>query len=154
MKSSMKKTVLHDLIRINNDRIEGYEKAMKQIGKTDPDLVSLFSTYIKSSEKNRQELLQAADTIDPDVVTDTTIPGDVYRLWMDMKVMFGGDSRAKVLASCEFGEDAAQKAYKNAIEEYQDLPEDVTQLIMAQKAILNKEHNHVKQLRDLEKIAD
>jgi hypothetical protein len=33
---------------------------------------------------------------------------------MDVKVSFSGNDRQAILESCEFGEDAAQKAYKDA----------------------------------------
>jgi hypothetical protein len=35
--------VLNDLIRINNDRIEGYEKAVNKTNETDVDLRTIFN---------------------------------------------------------------------------------------------------------------
>ena len=51
------------------------------------------------------------------------------------------------LASCEFGEDAAQKAYKDALEE-NDLSPDVRATIENQKATLREAHDKIKMMRD------
>ena len=84
---------------------------------------------------------------DKDVLDETTTAGKIYRAWMDVKATFGGDSRKGVLASCEFGEDAAQKAYKEALEE-DDLSPDVRRIIESQKAILRDAHDRIKMMRD------
>ena len=66
---------------------------------------------------------------------------------MDVKATFGGDDRHGRLASCEFGEDAAQKAYKDALKE-DDLTVDVRATIESQKAILRQAHDKIKMMRD------
>ena len=55
-----------------------------------------------------------------DMAEGTTIKGKIYRAWMDVKATFSGNNRKTILASCEFGEDAAQKAYAEALDE--DIP--------------------------------
>jgi len=37
------RTILNDLIEINNDRIKGYEKAIEELKDGDQDLKTLFS---------------------------------------------------------------------------------------------------------------
>jgi len=66
---------------------------------------------------------------------------------MDVKATFGGDDRKGVLASCEFGEDAAQRAYKDALNE-DDLTPDVRATIENQKAMLLQAHDKIKMMRD------
>jgi uncharacterized protein (TIGR02284 family) len=66
---------------------------------------------------------------------------------MDVKATFSGGNRKSVLAACEFGEDAAQKAYKSALEE-DDLSPDVRSTIESQKATLLEAHDQVKMMRD------
>ena len=46
--------VLDDLIEINNDRIEGYEKAIKETD--DPDLKALFIDMASRSHQFKNEL--------------------------------------------------------------------------------------------------
>lgn len=137
--------VLKDLIRINNDRVTGYSKAASQA--KDNDLQSLFSQLAQQSRQFASELRSLLTNSERDVVDETTTAGKIYRAWMDVKATFGGDSRKGVLASCEFGEDAAQKAYKEALEE-DDLSPDVRATIQSQKATLREAHDRIKMMRD------
>ena len=41
--------VLNDLVAINNDRIEGYEKAIQEAKESDSDLKSLFTSMIDAA---------------------------------------------------------------------------------------------------------
>jgi uncharacterized protein (TIGR02284 family) len=66
---------------------------------------------------------------------------------MDVKATFGGDDRKGILASCEFGEDAAQKAYKMALED-KDLPSDLRSLVEDQKSTLKQAHDKIRDMRD------
>jgi uncharacterized protein (TIGR02284 family) len=138
--------VLNDLIQINNDRIEGYQKAKDELNGKEPDLQTLFSDFIAQSREIRDELKSEVELRDEDSADDTTARGKIYRGWMDVRVTFSGHDRKTVLENCERGEDAAQNAYKDALKE--DLPENVRMQIKQQKEILNKAHNEVKRLRD------
>ncbi|HEY9176597.1 MAG TPA: PA2169 family four-helix-bundle protein, partial [Flavipsychrobacter sp.] len=138
--------VLNDLIRINNDRVEGYRRAISEVKDIDSDLKDLFSRFIANSENHRSRLSQKVASLDGEVETGTTNSGKIYRVWMDMKASFSGDNRQAALESCEFGEDAAQKAYKEALDAYQNLPANVLELITEQKAELRQDHDLIKQL--------
>ncbi len=46
-------SVLNDLIRINNDRIVGYEKAIKESKDTDVDLIAVFTKMVLKRGGNR-----------------------------------------------------------------------------------------------------
>jgi uncharacterized protein (TIGR02284 family) len=137
--------VLNDLIRINNDRVTGYSKAAAQAKEN--DLQSLFSQLAQQSRQFANELRSLITDPDKDVTDETTTAGKIYRAWMDVKATFGGDSRKGVLASCEFGEDAAQKAYKEALDE-DDLSPDIRAIIERQKATLRDAHDRIKMMRD------
>ena len=67
---------------------------------------------------------------------------------MDVKATFSGKDRKAILASCEYGEDAAQKAYEAALSSDAELPTEVRQLVMDQKQRLKKSHDQIKALRD------
>ena len=156
MDANTVKNVINDLIKINNDRIDGYQKAIEQLedNNNDADLVQVFNDCISGSEKYKTELIKVSGQYATEAIDETTVPGEIYRFWMDMKVTFTGNTRLTVLESCEFGEDAAQKAYNEALENYKDLPLHIIQLITTQKTNLRESHDKVKRLRDLEKIAD
>ena len=135
---------LRDLIRINNDRVTGYSKAATQTD--EQDLQSLFSNLAQQSRQFASDLRRLVSD-DKNVTDETTASGKIYRAWMDVKATFGGDDRHGILASCEFGEDAAQKAYKDALKE-DDLTIHVRATIESQKAILRQAHDKIKMMRD------
>ena len=68
---------------------------------------------------------------------------------MDVKATFTRDDRKSTLESCEFGEDAAQKAYKEALSISSALPADVAAIVSKQQTQLRKAHDNIKQQRDL-----
>ena len=136
---------LRDLIRINNDRVTGYSKAATQTD--DQELQSLFSQLSQQSRQFASELRSLVSDNDKNVTDETTTAGKIYRTWMDVKATFGGDDRKGILASCEFGEDAAQKAYKEALED-DDLNPGARARIEQQKATLRQAHDKIKMMRD------
>lgn len=151
--SNISKTVevLNDLIQINNDRIEGYQKANEELKATDTDLHNLFTSFITQSTDLKLALEAEIATLGGEVETGTTTSGKIYRIWMDVKLLFTGKDRQAILDTCEFGEDAAQKAYREA-EKSDDIPLDVRQLISTQKVDLKTSHDKVRILRDSEKV--
>ena len=129
--------VINDLIEINNDRVEGYGKAGKETETEDADLRSLFNDMADESRGYLAELKKYVSAAGEEPATDTTKRGKIYRVWMDIKAAITGHDRKAILASCEFGEDAAQRAYDRALEE-EDLTPEVRELITAQKSKLKK----------------
>jgi uncharacterized protein (TIGR02284 family) len=143
--------VLNDLVRINNDRIEGYEKAIRETDESDLDLLTLFKRMIDQSQELKAELLEEISQQGGEVDRDsTTASGKVYRVWMDVKTALSGDDRKSVLELCEFGEDAAQKAYERALESDATMGADVRLLIKNQKADLKSSHDEVRNARDMQ----
>src|SRR5687768_10543455 len=140
--------VLNDLIRINNDRIVGYEKAAEEARDIDVDLRAIFNRMSEESRQYAAELTQEVVKLGGDPATGTTNSGKIYRAWMDIKATFSGSSRQAILENCEFGEDAAQKAYEAALKSDAELPADVRQLIANQKSSLKTSHDVIKKYRD------
>lgn len=144
-------SVLNDLIRINNDRINGYENAIKEVKDADGDLKGIFRRMIDESQQHKTELAQEVRKSGGEPVEDgTTASGKIYRAWMGLKATFTGKDRHTVLASCEFGEDAAQKAYQQALEDESTIGADVRQLITKQKSTLKASHDLIKKYRDMQ----
>ena len=108
--------VLNDLVMINNDRITGYQRAIKELKSGDEDLKSLFDQMIVESQQIKSDLAHEIQVLHGDVEKGTTEMGKIYRAWMDVKAVFTGENRHAILSNCEAGEDAAQKAYKKALE--------------------------------------
>jgi uncharacterized protein (TIGR02284 family) len=141
--------ILNDLIRINNDRIVGYEKGIDELKDADSDLRTLFHRYIQESKQYSQELTQEVSRLNGDAAGGTTNSGKIYRVWMDLKAVVTGHDRKTVLENCEFGEDAAQKAYDMALNEDASLEQPLRDLIVRQKTQLRVGHDEVKRLRDM-----
>jgi uncharacterized protein (TIGR02284 family) len=139
--------VLNDLIQINNDRIEGYEKALKELREEDSDLKALFSSMISESHEIRLALGTEVNALGGDMESSTTTSGKIYRAWMDVKAVFTGHDRHTVLSNCEAGEDAAQRAYRTALED-EELPAYLREMVVEQQSTLKQSHDQIKALRD------
>lgn len=148
--STINTEILNDLIQINNDRVAGYEKAIAELKPEDSDLKSLFVRMVGESHKYKMALATEVQAMGKDADQGTTTSGKIYRAWMDVKAAFTGHDRQTVLNNCEFGEDAAQKAYKMALEA-DDLSGNLRTLITEQKASLRVSHDEIKALRDAHK---
>jgi uncharacterized protein (TIGR02284 family) len=141
--------ILNDLIQINNDRIEGYEKAITETEDIDIDLKAMFNKMGNESRDNVRELKDAVEGLGETPVDGTTISGKIYRTWMDVKTAFSTKERQSVLELCEYGEDAAQKAYNEALASDADMSTAIRQLITSQQDSLRTSHNVIKKYRDL-----
>lgn len=145
--------IINDLIRINHDRIVGYEKAIDELKPEDADLKVLFQKYITESRQYAQELTLEVGRLGGDPADGTTNSGKIYRVWMDLKAAVTGKDRQTILDNCEFGEDAGQKAYDLALNSDVELETPLRDLIVRQKATLKVGHDEVKRLRDMEKAS-
>ncbi len=151
----MEKTIsiLNDLIRINHDRVVGYEKAIDELKPEDADLRTLFNRYVTESRQYAQELTQEVARLGGDPADGTTNSGKIYRVWMDLKATVSGKDRKTILDNCEFGEDAAQKAYDMALNADVEFEPSLRDLVVRQKATLKAGHDEVKRLRDMHEAA-
>ncbi|HEY5390752.1 MAG TPA: PA2169 family four-helix-bundle protein [Hanamia sp.] len=149
METTIEKTThtLSDLIIINNDRYEGYQKVKEQT--KDADLKNLFATFSTQSKANNVSLraLVPASEEAPDR-DETRLSGKFYRAWMDVKNSLDEGNRKKILSSCEHGEDVAKKAYEDALEDRNELSPEAVATIQKQYNEILKAHNEVKALRD------
>ena len=149
METKEQTSVLNDLILINNDRIEGYQRAKNELKDEDADLKALFTDMIAESHQYKMALATEVAAAGDDIEEGTTNSGKIYRAWMDVRAAFSGHDRKTVLANCEFGEDAAQTAYATALKE-DELPSHIRSLLTQQKEALRVSHNKIKTLRDAE----
>jgi uncharacterized protein (TIGR02284 family) len=122
--------VLDDLIKINNDRIEGYEKALKDIKPEDADLRMIFLKAIDQSRKIKMTLGNELQTLGENIPAGTSGSGSIHRAWLEVKATFSGHSRHAILASCEH------------------LPEYLVTTVLEQKIELKSVHDEIKALRD------
>ena len=146
--------VLNGLIEINHDRVNGYEKAIEETKDLDLDLRGIFRSMANDSSGYAAELSKVVTELGGTPADGTTNSGKVYRVWMDIKSTFTGHDRESVLELCEFGEDAAQKAYKAAIASDAEMTAEIRQLIADQQAKLKTSHDIIKKYRDAHKAVN
>ena len=141
-------STLNDLIKINNDRIEGYKKAAEQ-AKENPVLQVMFTEKAADSQKFASELTQHVSRIGGEQVNDTTVAGKIFRGWMDIKNTFKPSDKTTILDSCEFGEDAALRAYDMALKSDAELDAELRKTIISQQESIKASHDRIKMQRDL-----
>ena len=147
MKNEKSIEVLNNLIEINNDRIEGYETALKETNES--DLTSLFTRYISNSRKFKSELVAEVTRMGGEPEDGTRASGKIYRAWMEVKAAVTGKERKTVLNSCEYGEDVALETYKDVMEDhFIDLSGDQQKLVSTQYRQIKADHDAVRNLRD------
>lgn len=141
---------LNDLIRINNDRVAGYLKAIDQTD--DADLKALFQRMREESITYIDQLnaILQDDGVEP--THNTTVYGKLYRTWMDVKATFSGDDRHSILSACEYGEDATQRTYEDVLGSDISMPYSIRELVANQRRALRSAHDTVRTYRDLEKV--
>ncbi len=144
---------LNTLIEINNDRIEGYETASKETDES--DLKLLFATFISTSRKCRQELVEQVFFLGGKPEEGTRITGKFFRVWMDVKAALSGKDRKTILASCEYGEDVAVATYDKEIENnFGELSSSLQSLIMNQRNLIKADHDKIRSmLRTLDQVS-
>lgn len=135
---------LNDLVKINNDRIVGCEKAADQTIASDTNMQAVYlemanesRSYIKAFNKRIKNLGCISASIN-------ATSGNIYKGWMDVKKMFNGTSKKSILESCEWEENAVQNAYKDALNTGTAMNIDVRELIIEQKAGLKKSYDIIK----------
>lgn len=80
-----------------------------------------------------------------DVHETGTASGTVHRVWGDLKAKLGGGDH-ELLVTAEQGEDAAKKAYADALD--RDLPLPIRQLLVEQQTHVLTAHDFVRNHRD------
>ncbi len=137
--------VVKDLIKLNNDRYNGYLKSVEDVD--DSSLKDLFTRLSKQSNDFKNELVPFASIEDADETNDTSLGSKVHRTWIDLKQAITGKDRHTILQSCEWGEDQILHAYKDTLEK-ETLPSDVRTVIQRQETQLQEAHDMIKALRD------
>jgi uncharacterized protein (TIGR02284 family) len=147
--------ILNDLIRINNDRVEGYERAANEIRDVQQaEIKSLFFKLAEDSRGYKSDLTNAVISLGGEPAKDTTASGKLYRVWMDVKAAFSKDDLKAALESCEYGEDVALKAYQEALQAEVNWPSNISSLVSNQRQELRVSHDKVKQYRDEYKVVN
>jgi len=141
-------SALNDLIKINNDRVTGYQKAIE--GTEDQKLKKLFAEYIEDSKKYNGDLSEHLHVLGGDPANGTTLAGKFYHTWIDVKAKFAKKDDVSILSDCEYGEDVANASYRNALDDKELIWKDdrIVSILSRHLKELKVSHDNIKALRD------
>ncbi len=138
------KTTLKKLIDILRDSHEGFLEIGKHIKDTSARVFFMQETQERA--KFAAELENELHHLGvKDVEQSGMISGKIHRAWGELKANLGRGDHT-LLATAEQGEDAAKKAYKEALEEH--LPLNIREVLTLQQSHIEASHDKVRGLRD------
>lgn len=137
-------STLNNLIETNKDGQEGFKQAAE--GVEDSSLKSTFFEYSQQRSQFTGELQGLVRELGGDPENSGSIAGSLHRGWINIKSAVTGQDKGAILNEAERGEDAAKKAYKDAMEN--DLPANVNAVVSRQSAAVQAAHDKIKLLRD------
>ena len=146
MKMTNEKTLnaLNDLIETCKDGQHGFRTAAEDA--KDAELARIFTEFAAQRTAFIAELQDRVRSLGGDMEKSGSVSGSLHRGWIDLKSAISSNEPHAVLAECERGEDAAVKAYREALDENVD---PITRgIISRQYAAVQAAHDRVKQLRD------
>ena len=142
--------LLKNLLQLCRDGQAGFRDAAEKL--TDPTARAFFQEQSLERARFAGELESELHRLgEKDVDQSGSTAGAVHRGWINLKSALGGGEEA-ILAEAERGEDAAKKAYEEAINGKQ-LSQDIMPVIYQQFESVKSAHDRVKQFRDSYKKA-
>lgn len=141
--------LLNDLILINNDRIEGYTRALREV-EQEPDgrdLEPVFLRLIDDSRRYKVQIGTEIQALGGEMESGTTVGGKLHRAWLSVKESFDGNDRHSILDECESFEDAIRNTYDDILNE-ETLPAYIIDMLDEQLQEIMAAHDQIKELRD------
>lgn len=116
-----------------------------------PELVALFERlaqhYGAAAAQLQLHLREAGGTADD----SGTVGGTAQRMWLQVRGLFGGAMEHAVLAECERLQDNVLARYREALRA--NLPLQLHALVQQQFEQAQRQHDHIKRLRDRARAA-
>ena len=149
--------VLNDLIKINKDREESYAKASRELTPAEHNLRGIFERKAQESRNNVVQLEHKAQEIrgrldnnapeDGEAAVQNISESPVQNWWTDIKNFFKGDDKPTLVKSCVDGDKAIAKCYDDVLNK-QEIPDDVSELLLSQKKTLDESRDLMVLLED------
>lgn len=139
-------SLLNDLVKINYSRIDCYNQALAS-----PNIELHFAAALKDAlEKSKVAIAYLSDILFSIEEEDSSAPGHVFRDWMKKKNTFKLNIRAAMLENCEFEEDAALRAYEQALASPNiDIPTQIREQIIKQQIEIKISRDLLQQFRNI-----
>ena len=149
MKNDKAISVLNDLIETCKDGELGFKTAAE--GLTNPEIKAKFNEYSRQRGEMARELQNEVRRLGGDPEKSGSMSGSLHRGWLDIKSAVTGKDDHAIVAEAERGEDVAKGVYESALKEA--LPGTLQTVVQQQSAKVRQAHDHVRALRDREKVA-
>jgi uncharacterized protein (TIGR02284 family) len=140
---------LNNLIETCKDGELGFKTAAE--GLQSPEIKARFLEYSRERGGMVRELQSEVRRLGGDPEKSGSMSGSLHRGWLDIKSAITGKDDHAILVEAERGEDVAKSAYENALKE--TLPASAQLIVQQQAAKVRQAHDHVRDLRDREKVA-
>ena len=135
--------VLNDLIETCKDGEQGYRSAEEKA--KDPSLKSLFSKYASQRAGYVTELQGMVRGLGEDPATSGHVAATLHRGWLNLKESLSKDEDKALIETCESGEDAAMKSYKDALSK--SLPANVMSMVQKQFSGVQEAHGVIRDMK-------
>jgi len=139
--------VLNTLIGINNERIEGYNYAAKEIDAT--IFKVLFNRLTETSFICRHELIKEVQKLGGKPTDGIAPPGDCFRAWLDVISAVSRKDHKAILNSCTYQENVVIKSYEIALNQEEEINSQQQRLLNRQYDLLKADYVKVKNLLDV-----
>jgi len=135
-------STLNGLIETCKDGERGFSTAAD--GLTDPQTKSSFLTYSRERAQMAHELQGEVRRLGGDPDKSGSMTGSLHRGWINIKSVVSGKDDGSIIAEAERGEDAAKKAYEEALRA--GLTGTTLALVQQQSARVHATHDSVRVL--------
>jgi uncharacterized protein (TIGR02284 family) len=137
--------LLNGLCEINNERIDGYERAAD--GTEDELLKPFFLEMAGRSNQFNQWLAEEIERLGGSPTDDMSTSGKFSRIWADVRSGLIGRNRLAVLDLCETEEKVALEAYETVLRSNSLDEPRIRTLVEMQHETLEEEHAKIRFLR-------
>ncbi len=136
-------STLNGLIETAKDGQNGFTAAAEKA--KEASVKSLFTRYATQRTQYAQELTAAVTAMGGDPSTSGHALASLHRGWLGLKEAVSSDTDKALIDEAEAGEDAAIKAYKQALG--QTLPADAQALVQRQFTGVQEAHGTIRDLK-------
>ena len=135
---------LNGLIATSRDGEEGFRTCAEAV--KNPQLKTFFEQKAERCALGAAQLQGKVREFGGDPGQSGSTAGVLHRFWINIRSTLAGMDEHAILDECERGEDAAKRAYEDALKK--DLPADVRLLIQKQYREVKANHDSVQAMRN------
>jgi uncharacterized protein (TIGR02284 family) len=141
--------ILNRLIEIAKDGEQGFKTAAEKV--KNPSIKTLFEKYSAQRTGYAAELQKTVASLGEKPAESGHVAATLHRGWINLKEALSKNEDAAIISEAEAGEDAAKKAYSEALAK--PLPAEIKALVSKQYDGVLQAHNAVRDLKHANQAA-